>query len=221
LSLVCAQQLSAQVADNDSATISFETANEFSPVASGIPFNDVRYLEAQGTAYFDQQWLNSTIITTAGKAYKAVPVRIDLLGNKVHFKEFDGREMVVGTPLREVKHEANGKTIRFLNGDLLPNKRKGWFQVLINDSASLVKSFNKFFEEKPSYGGNLLYIKTSETYFVFVGSDEFAVKKVSDLVDVLPAKKAEIEVEIKRLKSSSKEAQIIGVVEYLNTLLKK
>ena len=217
---VFAQSVSAQLINEDSSSTELETT-DFLPVASGIPFNDVRYVEAQGSAYFDQQWVNSTVVTTGGKAYKSVPVRIDLLANKVHYKDNAGRELVVGTPLREVKQLADGKIVRFLNGDVLPNKRSGWFQVLVNDSVSLLKSYKKYFEEKPSYGGNLLYIKTSESYYVYVGGDEFSIKKVTDLTTVVPDKKAEIEAEIKKLKSSSKEAQLIGVVEHLNELLKK
>ncbi len=90
----------------------------------------------------------------------------------------------------------------------------------MNDSVSLLKDFSKNFEEKPSYGGNQLYIKTTETYFAYVGETEVPIKKVSDLVSIVPAKKAEIEAEIKRLKSSSKEDQLISVVTYLNKLFK-
>lgn len=209
----------AQVVDN-STPGSTHSVQDFLPVAAGVPFSDSRYVEAQGSAYFDQQWSNSTVITTARKAYEGVPVRIDLLAGKVHYKENDGRELVVNAPLREVKLGAGNKTVHFVNGDILANKRNGWFQLLVNDSVSLLKSYRKIFEEKPSYGGNLLYIKTSEVYFVYLGADEFPVKKISDLVAVLPAKKAEIEAEAKRLKSSSKEDQLIGVVAYMNTLVK-
>lgn len=220
LVFICANNLNAQIVEMDSSSTP-ASAEEFLPIAGGTPFSDVRYLEAQGNPYFSFDWENSIIVTKDGKAYKDVPVRIDLVVNRVQYKTGDGSTKLISAPLKVITLLPNGKKVNFIQGDELPNKKTGWFQLLVNDSISLVKSFRKTFEEKPSYGSNQLSINTSEFYFAYFNKTEFQVKKASDLLAILPERKAEVEAEIKRSKSLSKEEQLVAVVSYLNSLVKK
>jgi hypothetical protein len=213
--------VSAQVVGEDTTNTNYFSAKEFNSEAGGVPFTDVRYLEAVGSAYHDLEWEMGTITTKAGKVYKDVPVRIDLMANKVHYKTEEGQEHIISVPVKEVKYMSNGKEVHFVNGEVLPNTKFGWYQVLVNGPVSLVKNYKKSFEEQVSFGNTVMNIKTNEFYLAFNGKTEVPVKKTSDLVNLFPAKKAEIEAEIKRLKSATKDDQYVGVVNFVNELMKK
>ena len=218
--LFSAPALQAQDAATNDENLVYYTAQEFPAAAAGRPFSDIRYVEALGSAYFDLQWTNGTIITKTGQAYRNVPVRIDLMAHKVHYKADNGQEMVVGAPIKEVRYEAGDKTIQFINGDALPGKHSGWFQVLADGEVKLLKSFRKTFEERMSFGKTELSIKTMETLVVTYNNKEMRVKKPADIVNLVPAHKATLEQELKSLKSKSKEDQLIALATSLNALLK-
>lgn len=212
-------QANAQLVEKDSIQ-EISSAQEFLSSISGPVFNDIRYVEAVGSAFHSSDWESGVVVTKTGKAYKDVPVRVDLVTNKIQYKSEDGQARLISAPLKEVKYTLNGKTVHFIQGEELPNKKTGWFQLLVNDQVSLVKSYRKTFEEKPSYGSNQLNIETTEFYFAYLNKTEHQIKKPSDLIALMPEKKAELEAEIKKTKSLGKDEQLVKVVSLLNSFLK-
>jgi hypothetical protein len=178
----------------------------------------------EGTPFFKDEWARSEIHTPDGLIIQNISTKIDLLENRIHYLDSSGKEAVVTTPLKEIFLEQEGKNtpIHFVDGHLLPNPRNGWYQLLYNDTLSLVKGFRKFYDERISYGSGPEHrLLTQEFYYVYLYYQEYDVKKPADFIRILPSRKAEIEKQIKKLdKKLSLEEQLIEMAAYCNTFPK-
>lgn len=177
----------------------------------------------KGSPFYNDTWNKSKVVTEKGAVFQDVPIKINLYDQAIHYKDASGKEMVSNTPLSEILFEKaeNADRVHFINGNLLPNHKKGWYQLLVNEQITLVKGFRKFLETHTSYNtAKQFSINTIETYLVFYGGKEYEIKRPGDLVNVLPNKKAELESHIKKNNKLSKEAQLKSVVTFANTLIK-
>src|SRR5690606_19216201 len=123
----------------------------------------------KGSPYFLDLWAPAILVTESGTLYKDVMVKVDLFENHILFQDSAGNEMIVGTPLREVRINPNvpGKMSHFIHGSILPNQKPGWYQLLVNDSISLIKGVKKAIEQHTSYGSAPEYtMVSSNTYIV-------------------------------------------------------
>ena len=94
----------------------------------------------------------------------------------------------------EFEPNKKGKKYYFLNSSILPVAKKGWHLLLVNDTITLLKSFNKTVVEHKSYNSPIEYsIETTDDYHVVYKNQAYDIKKLADFVQVLPEKKAEIE----------------------------
>lgn len=224
--LVCSVtvfSVSAQIAVSDNKNTLFNTVLPFS---GGLPVNNTRYVDlSSGSPFFQKEWVKSRVVTQDMSVYKDVTVRIDLLENKVHYRDSTGKELVIGSPLREIVFPqfSTGMEVRFINGNMLPVEKKGFFQLLINDSIALLKGFVKTFESHVSYGSAAEYsIKTVENYFALYNNREYQIRKLSDFTDILPSGKAEIEAYLKTVgKKLSRDEQFTAAAKFCNSLIRK
>jgi len=215
--------LSAQIAVSTNTNSFMATSSSYLPVLGAAPVGNTKYIDLkEGSPFFQDQWSKSKIVMQSGKAYQGVDLRLDLLENKVHYKDSTGKELVISEPIKEIKLQQTGKgEAHFINGEMLPNVKQGWFLLLVNDTLTLLKGFKKTFEEHTSYGSPTEYsIKTNESYIVFIKDKEYEVKKPSDFVNLFPSQKAVIESEIKRNGGKlSKDEQMAKIAVFCNTLL--
>lgn len=194
------------------------------PVMGIYPAGNTQLVElVNGSPFFNTVWVKSKIVTETGKVYDDVPVKMNLYENNIHYQDKAGTELVMNTPISEVlmEKDANGKRVHFINGNILPTAKKGWFQLLVNDTLTLVKGFRKTLETHRSYGSAKDFsIATIENYYVYYNGKEFDVKKASDLANVLPEKKGEIEAQAKKISNKlSRDEQLKEMVTYCNSLL--
>ncbi len=70
--------------------------------ANGKPFKSVRNFEEEGSPYFSDNYLPSTIQMLNGKTYHNIPVKFNQLTGEVIFKTSDGQEMLVVNPFKEL-----------------------------------------------------------------------------------------------------------------------
>ena len=214
--------VSAQITVTDNKNTLFNTAL---PIAGGLPVNNTRYVDlTSGSPFFQNEWARSKVVAKDMTVYADISTRIDLLENKVHYKDSSGKEFIAGTPLREIvfPQSSDGREVRFINGDILPVQKKGFFQLLVNDSVSLLKGFVKSFESHTSYGSATEYsIKTVENYFAYYNNKEYEIKKLSDFVEILPTQKAEIESYIKTVsKKLSRQEQFATTAKFCSSLFR-
>lgn len=215
----------AQVAVTSNANSFITTSTSYFPVMGAAPIGGTKYIDLkEGSPYFEDGWSSSKIIMQDGNIYTGLSVRINLMDNKIHFKDSLGKEMVLAKPVKEaLLQETNQGNVHFINGILLPNAKEGLYLLLVNDTLTLLKGFKKTFEEYTSYGSAKEYsIKTVENYLVFVKDKEYEVRKPADFITIFPNDKAAIENEIKNVKGKgSKDIQLQSIARFCNTLLKK
>jgi hypothetical protein len=194
------------------------------PVIGEFPQSNPKYNELKsGSPYFQDEWVKAKLLANDGYVYKGIKIKLNLMDNHIHFVDESGSEKMIKSPLNQIEFEPNakGSAYLFVSGNILPAPKKGWFQVLVNDSVTLLKSYEKAMVEHKSYGSPIEYrIDTKEKYSVVFNKQIYEIKKAADLTDAMPAKKTEIESHIKKNKSLSKEDQLISTVQYMNTIRK-
>jgi len=219
------ETLSAQILVSDNKNIILNTSSASLPVMGNTPVDNTKTIEiTDGSIFFQNDWATSKIVTEDLAVYQDIRTKINLMENQIHYLDSLGREFIIGAPIRQISftQKKSGKEVQFINGNILPVKRNGWYLLLFNDSLSLVKGFHKTLQEHTSYGSATDYsIKTNESYFLYSKGKEYEVRKGSDFVEALPAKKNEIELYIKNLnKKLSREEQLVSVAAFCNSLLK-
>jgi hypothetical protein len=215
--------LEAQIAVSSNNSAVYNSGGRAFPFSGAAPVSNTRYVDLkEGSPFFNENWTNSKLVSQDGRVYQNVSVKLNLMENKVHYKDSSGKELVIGTPLREVLlQQASNGSAHFINGSLLPGNKQGWYQLLVNDTLSLLKGFNKIFEQHTSYGSATEYsIKTEESYLVYLQDKEFVIKKPSDFTQILPAKTKQIEQAIKTIKGKNKDEQFSLIAIAMNALLK-
>jgi hypothetical protein len=216
--------LRAQITINTNTSAIYNAGGRAFPFAGAAPASNTKYIDLKdGSPFFNDSWSKAKLVSKDGKVYQDITVKLDLLENRVHYKDSSGKELVIGTPLRELHlQQTNAKNTLFISGDILPNPRTGWYMLLVNDTLTLLKWFTKTFEQHTSYGSATEYtIKTQEHYLVYLKDQAFEIKKPVDFGKVLPALKAEIDAAIKRMNNNlSKDEQLTTIATYCNTLLR-
>lgn len=215
---------SAQIAVTTDNNTLYNTANSILPIAGAAPVSNIKYIDlTEGSPFFQAAWAKGKLISKEGAIYNDISVKLNLMEGKIHYLDGAGKELIVGTPLSQLifPQSVTGKNIHFINGEMLPVIKKGWYQLLVNDSISLLKGFVKEFQEHTSYGSAPEYsIKTTESYIAFYKGQEYEIKKPVDILSILPGKKAEIESFLKKASRSSKEEQLSNIIIFANSLLK-
>lgn len=217
--------LSAQILVSDNKNMLFNSVNTSIPVMGNAPVDNTRTIEiSEGSMFFQNDWAKSKIFTEDVIVYQGVSTKVNLMSNKIHYLDSLGKELIVGIPVRQISFVQKniGKEVQFINGNILPTKKEGWYLLLFNDSLSLIKGFKKNLQQHTSYGSSTEYsIKTDESYYLYVKGREYEIRKNSDFIDALPLKKDEIEQYIKSLsKKTSREEQFVALAIFCNTLLK-
>jgi hypothetical protein len=179
----------------------------------------------EGTPFFTEEWLKSSIVLQNGNTYKNVAARVNLLENTVHYKDQKENEIIANTPIREVilYHEQNDALYRFVNSQLVhASAKKGWYLWLHTGKASLYKYFNKQLIEQKPFGAATTeqYIKTKTSYFILYNNTLFQVNKLKEVPDVLANQKAALKQFIaeKNKTSATLDEQMEALLVYYNSL---
>ncbi len=201
-------------------------ASSFLHVVGGEPAGLPKFVRLkEGTPFFTDRWLKSTIILNNGATYKNVPAKIDLMDNAIHFLDIKGAEMITTSHIKEIilSNDAQDSLYRFINGAAISDAaKKGWYLWLLSGKASLYLVFNKeIIEEKP-YGSATTEqrIQTKKAYVIVYNNALFGFTKIKQLPEILANKKQELETYLqKQPKNSSEENRIVDLVSYYNSLL--
>src|SRR5688572_18807463 len=171
--------LAAQIAVSSNNSALYNSGGREFPFSGAAPVSNTKYVDLkEGSPFFNENWTNSKLVSQDGRVYQDVSVKLNLMDNKVHYKDSSGKELVIGTPLREVHlQQGSNASLLFINGSLLPGNKQGLYQLLVNDTLSLAKGFTKVFEQHTSYGSATEYsIKTQESYLAYLQDKEFVIK---------------------------------------------
>jgi hypothetical protein len=195
---------------------------------NGHKYSGEKYADViQGSAYFKDGWMRGTFIVPGGPAQTGFVVRMDLLDNKVHFLNEVGDEMEATMQIQEVFLEDTilGQKYQFRHSNFITNDAikpdHGWYQVLQDGKASLLKRYKKqMIDTKPDYGSTTVHSKiiTDEQYYILNDKRLQQIKRISDVYLVFFDKKAELEDFISKNKLKSREDDYIRIIAQYNTI---
>lgn len=195
--------------------------------AGGDLFQNFKYKKiADGTPYFKEEWMGGKVIMSGGFAYDSIYLRLDLLNNTLHYLDQAGREMIATTPVKAVvlSDSSTGMKFRFIHSSYLTVSGRiepGWYQLLTEGRAILLKRFIKNINENRPYGSGAIEqtIVTSNTYFLLEETVLTSVKKFKDLPALVKDKNDVLKTYIvtKGLSGRS-DADYAGLISYYNSL---
>ncbi len=198
--------------------------------AGGDLFQNFQYKKVvEGTPYFKEEWMGGKVVMPEGFAYDSIYLRLNLMSNSLHYLDQAGREMITTMPVKAVilSDSATGMKYRFIHSSYLTVSGKiepGWYQLLTEGQAVLLKRFVKNLNENRPYGAGAMEqtIVTFNTYFLLEDGILTPVRKLKDLPGLVKDKKDELKAYIgtKNLSGRS-DTDYAELISYYNGLTGK
>jgi hypothetical protein len=193
----------------------------------GEPVLGVKVIRTvEGSPYFRNQWMNTSVLLASGAQYKNFQGRLNLLDGALYYLNNKKEEFSTQNSLREIAfRDQEGIVYRFVHSRHIdaPGLKEGWYQLLTDGKARLYKLYDKTSSIQKPYGSATeeQTIRTRERYFVVQDQAVYELKKLKEAPAVLPAKKEELKTFLaaKDLEGLSTEARYKALIEYYNTLL--
>lgn len=196
----------------------------------GQPMNNAKYIAiVEGSAYYNEAFLNGKIILSGGKVYDSLRLRLDLVDNTVHYLAPGDEELIATTPVRSIIFTGPVfKTeTRFDNADFIKTTakvEKGWYQLLDTGVVTLYKRYLKSIKENKPYGSATVeqIITTSGYYYILLNTVFTPIKKIKQLPDMLQDKKTELTEYINsRSLTGKSDKDYTELIAYYNSLVTK
>jgi len=200
---------------------------QFMSDGNGQPFKPTRGFEEEGSPFFFNEYLESTIQLMNGKSYHRIPVKINYLTGEVLFKTEDGQEMSVIKPFQRIALLKDGQSYIFRSGFPAIDKQNEFtlYEMLDSGAAVLLKYTSVKFQDKQPYNGvNIVRTYTKkEVYYSYIPSKGLiAIPAESAELVRLFGKDAVVMndyLQMNKLKTK-KEADLIKLFAHYNTLKK-
>ncbi|MBL0882028.1 MAG: hypothetical protein IBJ16_01545 [Chitinophagaceae bacterium] len=173
ISLV-SHQLSAQNFERIDPFRHMKETIQFMSDGNGQPFKPTRGFEEEGSPFFYNDYLESTIQLMNGKSYHRIPVKINYLTGELLFKTEDGQEMSVIKPFQRVAIKKDEQSYIFRSGFPAIDKQTEFtlYELIDSGAAVLLKYTSVSFQDKQPYNGvNIIrtYHK-KEVYYSYIPS---------------------------------------------------
>ena len=210
--------------------VSSDNGNAMSPaffmVVNGHPFVMAKFTKlVEGTPFFKDEWMKGNVVVNGGTQYSGIYLKLDLFDNEVHFQDQKGTEMIATTRIQKIilLDTAMQQLYNFVNGEFIQaNVRiKGWYQLLTEGKATLLKKFSKQLHELRPYGSATVEqtIFTSPRYYILHDGTFTEIKKIKEMADILTDKRDEVAQYIKTNNLSGKtDGDFEKLVNYYNEL---
>lgn len=229
LLILCSACAFGQRRINVDSDVSLQTGSFFQAV-NGMPVaTNVYFKVVEGSAYFNPEWMKG-IVSVNDKRYGNLWLKLDLLANEVHFRDSKGEEMICATPIDHISFgdSASGAVFDFVHTSAVPElallKPEAWMQLRAEGKASLYTHHKKAISETRPYGSATLEqrIITTEVHYLVHNGQYVKVKKLSDVLNALTDKKAELQQWIKSNNIDARSAADLGrVVDAYNNMFPK
>lgn len=178
----------------------------------GLPIRNVAVPGVEGTPYLVEDWSKGTVKFANGVVTKDVPLRLDLMNNKVYFKK-DEAELEFVQPVWEFTlNYPKGDSAKFRSGypAIDRNNNETWYEVLADGKLQLLKYRVKTIQSKQGYGDaeRKSYYDKDQLYAMLPDGKMISVKKdKDDLMKAIPSAAEAIKkiVEEKKLKLRNEE----------------
>jgi len=201
------------------------SAMNFFKAVGGEPISNTKFVRVvEGSPYYFDNWMKGSV-QIGDKEYKPLLLRLNVLETTLEFKDQKGEMMICTEPVKRVVlvDTPSGVSNTFIHSSFLPplaEVKNSWLLELANGKASLYKLTKKLINEVRPYGSatNEQHILPSYSYYLLQNNTLTRVKKTSDIIDLLPDKKSELQDFAKSNKLSNKWDDMTKLVFYYNTL---
>ena len=204
----------------------------FFQAVNGVPVaTNVYYKVVEGSAFFNSDWMKGSVALDTLREYRNLWLKLDLLANELHFKNDKGEELICSSPISKISFTdpSTGNQYNFRYSAFIPElassfKPDAWLQEWAQGRASLYTYHKKSISEIRPYGSATLEqrIMTTEVHYMVVNGQSIRVKRVSDIVNALTDKKAELQEWLKKNEVDGKNPADLGrVVDAYNNFFSK
>jgi hypothetical protein len=152
-------------------------SNKYGKVTEGFPF-------------FSDEWLKGKIVSTSGKTYDNLSLKLNLVENEIHYLDDQAVEFLLKTPARLVvlTDLLYNKSYTFIQTSTPCHKNeKTWYQVLDTGNVWLIKAEVKQIIEIKPYGSATMEEKvtSSISYYLYTPAECTQLKNPRDLWEKL------------------------------------
>jgi len=224
--LLCYAQQSVDVNKTEASALS----QDFFMVVGDQPFLKAKFSKlVEGSPYFQDEWMKGELKLNNGNIYSGIYLKLDLLGNEIHYQNKKGEEMITTIQFEKlILFDTVMRTgFQFVHAEFIgsdPKPEKGWYEKLTDGNVTLYKKYMKVLDEDKPYGSATTEqrIKTIVHYYVLHNNSFERIKKLKDLAELLSDKKDVLLKSIKEKKLSDKEENdYIYLVNYYNEMAEK
>ncbi|WP_293309971.1 hypothetical protein [Pedobacter sp. UBA5917] len=192
----------------------------------GTPLKEIKYENVDGTPYLFDYWIKGKVTLKSGKQYKDMPIKYDVMNDKLIFQAENGNMMHFTEPVSafEINDIASATNYKFTNG--LPatdgQNLNSFYQLIASGKVSLFKKPYKKISEHTVYGSatvNKSFDLRNDYYILQNGSlSKINITKKS-LLAIAPNKEKEITDYLKKEKTDFKQdTDLNKFFNYLNEL---
>lgn len=150
-----------------------------------------------GSPWWFDYFMEADLAGENGTLYRNIPVKIDLLADKVFYRDATGATMELLTPVRYLLARPPGgsDTLKLVRAAYFTAQQNGgitgWLQLHIEGEATLLQQMGKQMQEnKPLGSATTEYsIANRYTWVVLLDGSLVPVKKVKDLQELLAKRK--------------------------------
>ncbi|WP_343523310.1 hypothetical protein [Pedobacter sp.] len=141
----------------------------------GTMLREIKYEDVKGSPYLSDNWTLGKVTTKSGKQYVDVPLKYNVMDDKLIFKHENGNQMYFVEPVTafELNNLISGTSAKFVSG--LPAidhyNALSYYEVIFSGPISLFKKTNKVITESKEYGSALINKSFNTTLNYFTLSD--------------------------------------------------
>lgn len=216
VALVITEQSNCQRPGSGALT-DYNNAQQFMSDGFGRPlFMKVEH-KSEGSYFFPEDYSVANVTVAGGKVYTAIKVKINLLENKMLYKDGDA-EFVAVVPISKVEFIGTDAIFTSVQKD-----DKEWFcQVLDSGRVSLLKKYTVTYKDDTPYGTTSITRTYSQkpTYYILRTPDLSELNRSEDkVVEMLSDKRKQVSSYIQKNNIRIKrEEDLIRVFQYYNSL---
>jgi hypothetical protein len=190
----------------------------------GTPLKEIKYENVSGTPYLQDFWSKGKVTTKSGKHYVDMPLKYDIMNDKLIFEGEGGNMMYFAEPVSafEIADTDLSTSYKFINGLPIIDglNSSSFFQTIASGKISLFKRVYKKITESIGYGSATVNksFNNYSTYYVLQSGNlsKISINKKS-LIGLLPNKEKEITDYLKKEKTDFKQdSDLNKFFTYLN-----
>jgi len=208
-----------------------KTDVKFTEMVQGIPIGLPKFTELiNGSPWFNNNWMVSKVIMNDSTEYAGKLIKIDLLRKQVHYLDSAETEFIMNGPIDKIIlfDQPARRNYEFIPSsqfkDLEGDPQYGWYQLLADGKARLLKQIKKSLHEYRPYGSatDEQEIITKEFFFIVNNGKFIWIKKMSQLSEILKDKWDQLKEYKSRNKISNavNEENLAAMVKYYNQIIR-